>query len=170
MAQLLPATGKGASRVLHIDMTPMVDLGFLLITFFIFTATITEKKAVQLVMPNDGKPMDLSEKNVLTAILGKDDKVMVYTGRWEDALANNAIEVTNYGTSEGLGRLVRQKQVKMGANKEKLMLLVKPLSSSSYKNVIDALDEAMINDLSRYAIVDPTKEEKEWAEGKAAGF
>ena len=39
------------------------------------------------------------------------------------------------------------------------MLLIKPTSGSVYKNVIDALDEAVINDVRKYAIVEPANEE-----------
>ena len=59
----------------------------------------------------------------------------------------------------GLGKIIRDKQASMGKNKEALMLLIKPSAQSSYKNVIDALDETMINDLGRYAIVDPSEQE-----------
>ena len=55
----------------RIDMTPMVDLAFLLITFFIFTTAMSEKKAMKLFMPTEkGRPTSLGESKVLTVLLG----------------------------------------------------------------------------------------------------
>ena len=47
-----------------------------------------------------------------------------------------------------------------------MMLLIKPTSKSVYKSVIDAFDEAMINDVRKYAIVEPTTEELEYIGAK----
>ena len=49
------------------------------------------------------------------------------------------------------------------------MLLIKPTSLSEYKNVVDALDEALINDVRRYAIVEPAGEELKWVHARTQG-
>ena len=41
------------------------------------------------------------------------------------------------------------------------MLLIKPSSKSTYQNTVDALDEVMINEMKRYAIIDFPKDEEE---------
>lgn len=151
-------TKKKTAGSLHIDMTPMVDLGFLLITFFIFTTTMAEKRAVKLVMPKDGEPMPLAESRVLTAVLGNDNKVFVYAGRWEDAIKKKQIAQTDY-TPLGLRTFIKAKQQQLKNERDKLMFLIKPGNQSSYKNLIGALDEALINKIERYAIVQPTTEE-----------
>ena len=96
MAQIQPQQIEGKTkRKLHlslsIDMTPMVDLGFLLITFFIFTTTMAEKRITKLVMPKEGDSTDLAESKALTALLDANNKVFVYTGKWEDAKAAQKI-------------------------------------------------------------------------------
>ena len=81
---------------------------------------------------------------------------------------SNKIFETNYSTNEGIGKIIRQKQKdidysgKFTDGRKGLMLLIKPTSKSVYKNVIDALDEAVINDVRKYAIVEPANEEMEY--------
>ena len=69
---------------LKIDMTPMVDLGFLLITFFVITTELAKPTAMDLFMPKDGKPMPLGKSNALTVLLDQ-DKLYYYHGEWNDA-------------------------------------------------------------------------------------
>jgi len=79
-----PGVKKAKKLSTRVDMTPMVDLGFLLITFFIFTATVTTPKAMDLNMPKDPDKKDeemLTKKSgALTVMLGKNDKVYYYEG------------------------------------------------------------------------------------------
>jgi biopolymer transport protein ExbD len=159
-------TKRRIPRDIRIDMTPMVDLGFLLITFFIFTTTMAEEKAMNLAMPktNTLDSSELKESFALTVLLSKENKVYVYEGKWEGALKNNRISVSNYNESEGIGKSIRLKQQwleeKFGSGgRDSLVILFKPDTGSSYKNLIDAIDEALINDVKKYVVVDPSKEE-----------
>ena len=155
-------------QIIGIDMTPMVDLGFLLITFFVFTTTMSTPKATDLFMPKDptkGDSTKLIDELALTLLLDEDNRVYYYKGAFDDAMTSNAIFETNYSIYEGIGKIIRQKQKDIDASgkfvdgRKGLMLLIKPTSKSSYKNVIDALDEAVINDVRKYAIVEPANEE-----------
>jgi len=163
---------KGFSRnkklSLKIDMTPMVDLGFLLITFFVFTTTISSPTVTDLFMPDDTptkNPSVIPESLVLTVLLDENNKLFYYEGKWEVAKSANRIFNTNYSIGSGLGMVIRKKQKALDQNKDfpegrkELMLLIKPSSAAVYKNVIDALDEALINELKKYAIVEPTADE-----------
>ena len=150
---------------LKIDMTPMVDLGFLLITFFILTTTMSDNKAMKLIMPNDKDSSVLSENKVLSIILGRDNNVFAYEGRFAEALSNNKIISTNYSEFDGIGSLIRQKQKDLQQSdkengKNALVFLIKPTSNCSYKNIIDALDETAINGVKKYMIVDASAQEK----------
>lgn len=148
--------GKTFSRnkkeLLRIDMTPMVDLGFLLITFFVFTTTVSEPRATDLLMPKDDttKPQTIPKSLVLTVLLDDNDRVYYYHGDFNEALKANEIFETNYSTYDGIGKVIRQKQKDIDASKKfpegrkGMMLLIKPTSNSTYKNVVDALDEATI--------------------------
>lgn len=151
----------------RVDLTPMVDLGFLLITFFIFTTTMALPRATDLKMPDDTptpKPNKLEDKYALTACLMEDNKVVYYRGTLEDAIKSHSYVVTNYDVKTGLGEAIRRIQIDLKqqkGNRNDLMLLLKPSSKSTYQNTVDALDEVMINELKRYAIVDFPKEEEE---------
>ena len=154
-------------QVIRIDMTPMVDLGFLLITFFVFTTTMSTPKATDLFMPKDDTthPQPLPNSLALSLLLDNNNKVYYYNGDFKEAVNANKIYETNYSTYGGIGKIIRQKQKDIDASgkfadgRKGLMLLIKPTSGSVYKNVIDALDEAVINDVRKYAIVEPANEE-----------
>lgn len=167
--ELQVSESKKTRRKLHpslrIDMTPMVDLGFLLITFFIFTTTMSDKKSMRLYMPADGgTPPAIPESRVLTVLLSSNNNVYAYEGKFEDAMKENKIVSTTYNMSDGIGQLIRDKQKRLRAfNKQEdrndLIFLIKPTRQSTYKNVVDALDETTINDIKKYMVVEPSPEE-----------
>jgi hypothetical protein len=148
-------------------MTPMVDLGFLLITFFVFTTTMSTPKGTDLFMPKEDltHPQQLHNSLALSLLLDDNNKVYYYNGDFKEAANANKIFETNYSTYGGIGKIIRQKQKDIDASgkfsdgKKGMMLLIKPTAGSVYKNVIDALDEAVINDVRKYAIVEPASEE-----------
>ena len=66
----------------HIDMTPMVDLAFLLLTFFMLTTTFSKPKTIEITMPvKDGEPQKVN--NALTVLLSDKDKVFYYYGEYK---------------------------------------------------------------------------------------
>jgi len=167
-----PGVRRSKKHSTRVDLTPMVDLGFLLITFFIFTTSMSSPKEMKLVMPDDKgeitDPTKVPESAALTIIPLKDDKVFYYHGELGEALKTNSFGVTNYSLTNGLGQIVRNKQLvldKTGKRKD-LMLMVKPTPESNYQQLINVLDEVLINDVKHYAIMDLTPEEKAAAEAK----
>lgn len=113
MAQIEMTESKRFRRKLHsslrIDMTPMVGLAFLLITFFIFYNI--NGGARKLVMPLDTKDsMDAPQSKVLAVLLDKENKEFAYEGRLEDAVQENKIITTSYNAQDGIGKLIRNKQ------------------------------------------------------------
>jgi biopolymer transport protein ExbD len=178
-----PATGSNKPGVrrskklsTRVDLTPMVDLGFLLITFFIFTTSMSSPKAMKLNMPKDTKNpkerTEVGQSTALTVIPLDENKIFYYHGDLEGALKANTYGFTNYSISDGLGKIIRTKQaaleqVKRGKSND-LVVMVKPAPESNYQNVVNVLDEFLINEVTRYAIMDITPEEKEIAYAKAA--
>lgn len=148
-------------------MTPMVDLGFLLITFFIFTTSMAEPKITRLIMPANGEPTPVKQSKTITVLLDK-DKVYLYDGEWTEAQEKNTILESGYDVKTGFGNFIRKKQAQLDTKSEKegLVFIIKPLPSSSYQNVIAALDEVQINNLQHYAIVDALNDEKKFVKSR----
>ena len=162
-----------AKHSLKIDMTPMVDLGFLLITFFVITTELSKPNMMNLYMPTDGPPTFLGESNALSFLLGKNNTVYYYNGNWDEAKMKGEIFKTTYSGIEGLRKVINEKQHRLDAriktNKEGrdgLVLLIKPGNEASYENVVDLLDEATINMVKKYAVIKLSKEEDEFLKKK----
>jgi biopolymer transport protein ExbD len=143
----------------RVDLTPMVDLGFLLITFFIFTTTLNEPKAMKMFLPMDGDGgITVSEEKVITLIPSADNKVFYYFGKQPETML-----VTNF-SAEGLRKIIISKKKQVATqfgDGEQTMVLIKPTDESSYQNLIDVLDEMLINKITRYMLLDPSMEENQ---------
>jgi Biopolymer transport protein ExbD/TolR. len=150
--------------LLKVDMTPMVDLGFLLITFFIVTTEILKPAVSDLYMPHDGPPGTLAEKNALSILLPGGNAVVYYQGSFENALINKQIFMTNFSGENGIRSVIQKVQSTLDKNqpggKKYLMLLVKPTDETSYRDVINTLDEVLINSVKKYTIVELSADEK----------
>jgi len=152
---------------LKIDMTPMVDLGFLLISFFIFTTEVSKPAITNLFMPKDGDPTKVPQSKSLTILLDNNDQIFYYNGDLNEAIKNNQVFLTSYNEINGIGNVIRQKQnqlAKRKIDKKELIILIKLSTNTSYKNVVDILDEMLINEVTRYVVADPENEEKMFLE------
>lgn len=127
-----------------VDLTPMVDLGFLLITFFIFTTAMSQPMAMKLVMPDDsGEPMPIKESDALTLLPSSNGSVYYYEGKLETA---NLKKIK-------LNELRNVILEKKSYSKEKdLFVVIKPGDQSSYGDIVKVLDEMKINEVKRYTI------------------
>src|SRR5450432_488283 len=149
-----------------VDLTPMVDLGFLLITFFVFTTSMSRPKAMNLYLPaGDTAGMPVGDNTALTIIPIAGDKIFYYHGDLQGALTKNLYGITGFSVSNGIGDIIRQKQIALDHNskftRKDLMLIIKPAIDARYQNIVSALDEVLINDLKHYAFVDLDPAEKE---------
>ena len=146
-----PGVKKGKKLSTRVDLTPMVDLGFLLITFFIFTTTMSQPTAMRLFLPKDTeKPEEqnkIKESGALTIMLGRDNTVFYYAGTLAPDGSN--FKSTNY---KEIREVLMDK--KRTTNAEDFVVVNKPGPESTYKNTVDMLDEMTINDIKRYAMVD----------------
>lgn len=146
-----PTRKKHSTRV---DLTPMVDLGFLLITFFIFTTKMGEPKAMDLKLPKDTlKDSSLTAANrTLNLVLAADDHIWYYNGDAVDSMSKS-----DY--ANGIRRLIQHKKKvveELTGKKNELVVLIKPTRNSSYKNLVDVLDEMIINNITRYVLMEPS--------------
>lgn len=146
-----PGVKKGKKLSTRVDMTPMVDLGFLLITFFVFTTTISQPTALKLNLPKDtDKPEEQTKtkaSGALTVMLGKDNHVFYYEGELDPAGKN--FQSSNF---KDIRNIIIQK--KRSTPESDFMVVIKPTDEADYKNVVDILDEMTINVVKRYALVD----------------
>jgi biopolymer transport protein ExbD len=141
---------RATRHPIKIDMTPMVDLAFLLLTFFILTTTFNDPRILELPMPDkDGSTSQITADNVLNLVLAEKNKIYWWIG------LEGKVSATNY-SNNGLRKLLLERSK---AN-TKMMVLIKPKDNSKYENVVDVLDEIRITSTQRYAIVDFTAEDK----------
>ena len=149
------------------DMTPMVDLGFLLISFFVITTELSKPMVTKLNMPKDGPPTYLGESDALTVLLGKDNTLFYYHGDWNKATETKTITRTGFSANDGIGDEIRQKQKWLDLHNKRegrkgLLLLIKPGPDAGYGNVVDMIDEALINNVQKYVVLKALPEEVQY--------
>lgn len=140
-----------------VDLTAMVDLAFLLITFFMLTTSLNKPQAMDVAMPDKNVETDrqtdinVDEHRSVTLVLGSDDKIVWYQGDVNNPLTGP--EVIDY-SAEGLRAvLLRMKElVPRQAGGKDMIVVIRPSDKSVTRNIIDALDEMKIADIQRYMI------------------
>jgi len=132
----------------RVDLTPMVDLGFLLITFFVFTTTMSKPTVMKIDMPFDQtiETNAVCNSCALTVLLCNDDVIKYYEGDFTAA----QIQSTNYAGIRGI--ILKKKELVKRARgtADEFVLIIKPTEKSSFKNFIDITDEVTINQVKRY--------------------
>lgn len=173
---------KGKKPSPRVDLTPMVDLGFLLITFFMLATSMVKPQTMEITMPSDKEVVEKEQtvakaSQAVTLILGDKDVVYYYFGKPDNA----QVVKTDY-SAKGLRNILLQKNFsvvqqvqdldlekektkmkdddykmqlsKIKAGKDAPVVRIMATDQASYKNLVDALDEMNICYISRYAIVD----------------
>lgn len=179
--------GKSKKMSTRVDFTPMVDLGFLLITFFMLTTTMLKPQTMEISMPSKDKVTEKEQTKIkaskaITIILGKDNKVYYYFGTRENNI-DPKIEATNF-SNDGIRKVLlmrnaevmqkivelknqkaqnklkeedyKKKATEARSDKMAPVVLIKATDESSYRNLVDILDEMQICNIGRFAIVDIT--------------
>lgn len=165
-----PGVKKGKKLSTRIDLTPMVDLGFLLITFFMFTTTLAKPKTMEINMPYKDETLKDEEKNklkastALTVLLSKNHRIYYYEGIGDDPNNPPQLKVAYFTAQKGIREqiIAKKKMVddlkRSGAlgPKDEATILIKPDTTSTYSDLVNMLDEMNINDVKVYAIIDIT--------------
>lgn len=154
--------GKKRSKKVStkVDLTPMVDLAFLLITFFMLTTTLNKPNAMQLNIPKKpDKPEEQAHINkelLLNIILDKDNIVWYYEGELADLQSNpSLLKQTTFSNENGIRDVIYDKQKRLETSygdKDTMICIIKSTDEAKYGNVVDALDEMEITDVGRYAL------------------
>ncbi len=154
-----PGVKKSKKLSTRVDLTPMVDLGFLLITFFVFTTTMSQSTAMNMNEPKDDPDQQLKVKNsgAMTILLGKGNQVYYYFGQLEADKISEEFKSTSF---KEIRKLILDK--KKATPIDDLMYIIKSDSTSTFANSIDILDEMSISAVppGHYAEVDITPTER----------
>ena len=154
-----PGVKKSKKLSTRVDLTPMVDLGFLLITFFVFTTTMSQATAMNMNEPKDDPDQQLKVKNsgAMTILLGKGNQVYYYFGQLEAEKISEEFKSTSF---KEIRKLILDK--KKATPIDDLMYIIKSDSTSTFANSIDILDEMSISAVppGHYAEVDITPTER----------
>lgn len=146
----------------RVDLTAMVDLGFLLITFFMLATTMNKPKAMEVNKPakdkEEEKLPEIKQSKTYSIVMGKNDMLYCYTGASDDT----SIKVdSTFFSRTGIRAMIKQRQVEVQqqwGDKDELFVMIKPLPDSKYRNMVDILDEMAITGVKRYAIIDQFSE------------
>lgn len=161
MGEIIAGNSKKGNRKVHntkVDLTPMVDLGFLLITFFIFTTTLSTNTVMNLAMPKDSADSTkIAASGAVSLIASKDEIVFIQgnekksikTYRWNDIASLRQ-------------QLIASKHalIKANGNDDKLFVMIKPINNSSFGQVINLFDEMTICGIKRYSMTDPSVQDE----------
>jgi biopolymer transport protein ExbD len=158
-----PGVKKGKKLSTRVDLTPMVDLGFLLITFFIFTTTMSQPTALKLFLPDDKVTQEeqnkAKESGVLTILMGADNHIYYYEGQLKPD-GSNFLSASFNGENSIRDVILKKKADVRSRSRDAenpykdFVVVIKPGVECNYKNVIDILDEMAINVVKKYALVD----------------
>ncbi len=146
-----------SKKLIRVDLTPMVDLGFLLITFFVFTTTMAKATAMEIKFPYGTEAGDeVCNSCALTVLLDKKDALYYYTGAFENAAVIK-------GSFNTIRKIIQQQKVNLkatGRDESQFSLIIKASDAALFKNFVDITDEVMINAVKRYYIDELTEGER----------
>ena len=176
--QVKDSSGKGGKvrsqkQPPHVDLTPMVDLAFLLITFFMLVTTFNKPNVMDLGLP--AKPKDETQKpppteidlsNSISLIIGKDNRIFYH--QLDQAGLNEQTLLETSFDREGITKVIEQAKAR-AKDQTKFTVIIKPTDDAVYKNFVDILDEMAITKNEIYGITDVKSWEQAIYEKKVGG-
>jgi len=166
---------KGKKLSTRIDLTPMVDLGFLLITFFIFTTTMSKPKTMEINMPSEektDKPNEVKDYTAMTVLLSKEHRVYYYLGMANDPMNPPDVKVTYFQAKNGIRDAIIDLKKSVYAERnngaaghkadDEPVILIKADTTSQYDDLVNILDEMQVNGINIYALVDISEVDREF--------
>src|SRR5688572_1188937 len=140
-----------------VDLTAMVDLGFLLITFFMLATSFVKPKVMEVFKPASGDSFPYPQSKTATILLGKNNSIYSYSLPDYGIQHSDIVYDTLDYSETGLRTFIQKRQSEVAhewGDGDKLMMIIKPMPNSTYKNLIDVMDEIMITGVKHYAISD----------------
>lgn len=160
---------RGKKLSTRIDMTPMVDLAFLLVTFFMLATTLSKPSIMPLMLPKEEKPdpntppNQVADSKAFTIILGKDNKIYYYRGGFTKD-KKPTIETTTYGADK-FRKIMLQKKAEItndvvaSLKRQDPVVIIKPTDKSVFRNFVDMMDEMRVCEIKRYVKVEMQPED-----------
>jgi biopolymer transport protein ExbD len=167
MADMIVPQKGGRRRVQtpRIDFTPMVDLGFILITFFIYTTTIAKSGTLVINMPQHEPDVETvyADESTITLLPYQDHKVAYYSGALNSP---GQIKVTSTAAVKEM-LIANKKRVaslpaSMSEQAHKLHVIIKPHETCKYEDVVHLMDDMVVEKVPYYTLVDITAPESDW--------
>jgi biopolymer transport protein ExbD len=152
MAELSISANK--KLVPKVDLTAMVDLAFLLVTFFMLTTSLSKPVAMDIVKPDktvDGNSIELPASRTMTILLGKHNKIAWYMG--EAGKSRPKIEGFDQIRRSIFLNKLKADQLK-GVRGKSLYVIIKPTSGATYQNFVDIMDELDITKITTAPAID----------------
>ncbi|MGY3214848.1 ExbD/TolR family protein [Mucilaginibacter sp. HD30] len=145
---------RSKKKALRVDLTAMVDLAFLLITFFILTTTLQKPKTMELNMPVDTRETSVASSRTMTVLLGANSKASWYFGEPDKPMMGPSVATLN---KKGIRKVLLEQAARIKKEQDKEMIvLIKPSDQSIYENVVGIMDELNITNNKIRAIADIT--------------
>lgn len=162
---------KSPKRVgFSLDMTPMVDVAFLLLTFFMLTTTFSKPKTMEINLPaekNEETKVEVAESNVLTVRIMEGDKAYWNIG-FKPPEAIDLYEAGDGGkptVSDKFRKMLKEKreQIRQEVGEDVMVLVLKLDKKAKYRNLVDIIDELNISNppIKRFSIADFTEADGE---------
>jgi biopolymer transport protein ExbD len=147
--------GKGFHRPkrrvgIRIDMTPMVDVAFLLLIFFMVTTVFRTPQALEINLPPQDVKIEVAESKVLMVRVLADNRL--YYKRGTDPWARSVVAE--------VGKVLAPYK-----NSNELIVVIKVDRDAEFRAMVDLIDEMDQAHLSRFSLAELTPEEKKEVEG-----
>ena len=141
----------------HIDMTPMVDVAFLLLTFFMLTTTFGKANTMEINIPPESSEIKIAETNVMTFRVVQDGYVYWSIGE----ASPRKLRLYDEEGAMSLGKEVRQMLSQQTRANSKLVIVVKISDKAKYKYLVDLIDEFNMMKIDRFSLDDFTDADAE---------
>jgi biopolymer transport protein ExbD len=141
----------------RLDMTPMVDVAFLLLTFFMLTTTFAKSNTMEINIPPETGEVAIAERNVMTLRVPGDG--FAYWSFAEEAPHRVAL-YDNSGIHASLGGELRQVLRQQFTSNKKLVIVVRISDKAKYKSLVDIIDEFNLMKIDRFSLDDFTAEDE----------
>jgi biopolymer transport protein ExbD len=148
--------GRGKHKKKHakrrmsvrIDMTPMVDVAFLLLTFFMLTTVMRKQQTMEINLPPNNKTtVDIAQSNLMTVFVDQNDKIFYSEGSDKALTKIEFSDLQNFFKSHA-------------KQNSKLVILLKFDRKSKYHMMVDVIDQLNVSELNRFSIAPLTDADK----------